>query len=69
MHLIQPLKFRILKTGCFKMPRLQMGVFQMVTTVVCGLSVPSKAGNEAEAEKNSAKCLEGSKVKKRCPNV
>ena len=24
MSLIQPLKFRTLKTGCFKMPRLQM---------------------------------------------
>ena len=42
MRLIQPLKFRILKTGCFKMPRLQtprlqMGVFQMVITVASGL--------------------------------
>ena len=28
MRLIQPLKFRTLKTGCFKMPHLQMAVFQ-----------------------------------------
>ena len=39
MGLIQPLKFRTLKTGCFKMlhlqmPRLQMAVFQM------GLQLP-----------------------------
>ena len=41
MRLIQPLKFRILKTGCFKMPRLQtphlqMAVFQTGVTVASG---------------------------------
>ena len=39
MSLIQPLKFRTLKTGCFKMPRLQMGVFRMGITVASGLCV------------------------------
>ena len=38
MRLIQPLKFRILKIGCFKMPHLQMPhwqivVFQVVVTI------------------------------------
>ena len=37
MRLIQPLKFRTLKTGCFKMPRLQMGVLQTGITVASGL--------------------------------
>ena len=42
MRLFQPLKFRILKMGCFEMPhletpRLQMGVFQTVITVASGL--------------------------------
>ena len=41
MHLIQPLKFRTLKMGCFKMPRLQTrlqtAVFQMGITVASGL--------------------------------
>jgi len=44
MRLIQPLKFRILKMGCFKMPclqmiRLQMRVFQMVKTVASQLKL------------------------------
>ena len=41
MRLIQPLKFRTLKTGCFKMPRLQTprlqtAVFQTLITVASG---------------------------------
>ena len=41
MCLIQPLKFITLKTGCFKMPRLQAprlqtGVFQTGITVASG---------------------------------
>ena len=41
MHLIQPLRNRTLKTGCFKMrrlqtPRIQMAVFQTVITVAFG---------------------------------
>ena len=36
MSLIQPLKFRTLKTGCFKMPCLQMAVFQTGITVASG---------------------------------
>ena len=44
MSLIQPLKFRTLKTVCLQMPRLQMphlqmGVFQVVITVACGKNV------------------------------
>ena len=38
MRLIQPLKFRTLKTGCFKMPRLQTVVFQMGITIASGHS-------------------------------
>ena len=42
MRLIQPQKFRIMKMGCFKMPRLQMphlqmAVFQTGFTVASGL--------------------------------
>ena len=37
MSLIQPLNFRTLKTGCFKMPRLQTAVFQTGITVASGL--------------------------------
>ena len=42
MRLIQPLKFRTLKTGCYKIPhlqapRLQTGVFQTGITVSSGL--------------------------------
>ena len=42
MRLIQSLKFRKLKTGCFKMPRLQAprlqtGVFQTGITVASGI--------------------------------
>ena len=42
MRLIQPLKFRTLKTGCFKMPRLQthylqMAIFETGITVASGL--------------------------------
>ena len=40
MCLIQPLKFRTLKMGCFKMPHLQMALFQMVATVA---SEPGKS--------------------------
>ena len=41
MRLIQPLKFRTLKTGCFKMPhlhtpRLQTVIFQTGITVASG---------------------------------
>ena len=39
MHLIQTLKFRTLKTGCFKIPCLQMTVFQTGITVASGQSV------------------------------
>ena len=36
MGLIQPLKFRLLKTGCFKIARLQMAVLQTGITVAYG---------------------------------
>ena len=36
MCLIQPLKFRTLKMGCFKMPRFKTDVFQMGITVASG---------------------------------
>ena len=39
MRLIQPLKFKTLKMGCFKMPHLQMAVFQMGITVAPGHSI------------------------------
>ena len=39
MCLIQPLKFRTLKTGCFKMPRLQTTVVQTGITVASGQSL------------------------------
>ena len=39
MSLIQPLKFRTLKTECFKMPHLQMVVFQMGVTVASGQGI------------------------------
>ena len=47
MHLIQLLKLRTLKTGCFKIPRLktprlQMGVFQTGLTVASGHSLDQK---------------------------
>ena len=38
MSLIQPLKFRMLKMGCFKMPHLHMAIFHMVVTLASGLS-------------------------------
>ena len=49
MRLIQPLKFRTLKTGCFKMPRLQTphlqtGVFQTGIRVASGHNVPHFKG-------------------------
>ena len=42
MHLIQPLKFRTLKTGYYEMPRLltphlQTTIFQMEITIAFGL--------------------------------
>ena len=62
MRLIQPLKFRILKTGCFKMPRLQTlrlqtGVFQTVITVASELRV----GNFNEMSFFSGKLTVGKK--------
>ena len=37
MSLIQPLKFRTWEMGHFKMPHLQMAMFQTVVTVASGL--------------------------------
>ena len=43
MRLIQPLKFRTLKMGCFKMPHLQMAIFQMGIIVASGLRLTTQA--------------------------
>ena len=60
MCLIQPLKFRALKTGCFKMPRLQTprlqtGVFQTVITVAPGLRKKSKFSVLRRSSKSTEK--------------
>ena len=54
MHLVQPLKFRTLKTECFKMPQLQtpclqMAVFQMGITVASELRLLiAKSGRSSD---------------------
>ena len=66
MRLIQPLKFRTLKTGCFKMPHLQKAVFQMEVTIASGLGkVLGKIGGFqknmkiwARAELNFFRCAQ-----------
>ena len=67
MRLIQPLKFRTLKTGYFKMPRLQTphlqtAVFQMGITVAFGLSVNSFEECEILPSGNCYPRLENSRL-------
>ena len=45
MSLIQPLKFRTMKMGCFKMPHLQMAVFQMVVIIASGQRLKKAQNN------------------------